>query len=309
MTRPQTIFRRVHTHNFTVIANTVLNDQRLSLDEKGFLCWLLSRPPDWEVIPTACQKMLGIGRSAFYRMVKSLRELGYINREWVRAEDGTVIKVQYTVFDTTDSGATAPEPPLDDFPEVDETQAIQTEPVPDSPLVEKPDAGINNDIYNNPPKAPKPAFRDLVAIWPSAHVLSNVASEKKFLRLKENQQQHAIDRAKAYLADMASRGWKVCDLGTYLRERRFERLAKPSSHQMTLAKPGTPQGFRWKEFLEAVGKWTRYLQHMWDTRQPFTVPSEWPPAMPAHRATGPPEPGAEFSDEFDTHETEPAEAG
>ena len=305
MSRPQTIFRRVHTHNFTVIANAVLNDQRLSLDEKGFLCWLLSRPPDWEVIPTACQKMLGIGRSAFYRMVKNLREVGYIHREWIRAEGGTIVKVQYTIFDTTDSGATAPEPPLDDFPEVDETQAIQVEPLPESPLVEKPDTVINNDIYNNPPPPPKPAFGDLLAIWPSASVLSGTASERRFLRLNENAQRQAIDRAKSYLADMTSRGWKVCDLGTYLRERRFERVAAPPK-QMTTFKPRTPQGFRWREFKITTGQWTRYLQHMWDTGQPITVPSEWPPALPAPKSTGPPEPGAEFADEFDD-ETERVE--
>lgn len=312
--RPQTIFRRVHTHNFTVIANAVLNDNRLSLDEKGFLCWLLSRPPDWEVIPTACQKALGIGRSAFYRLAGRLREIGYVKRERVRAADGTIVRVQYTIYDVIDPALPTETQPCDDFPEVDENPGA---PVLDSPLVDKPDAGINNDyIINNPPtpqagenvKPPqaieeaKPRFSALRNQWPPDHILSATAAERSFLRMRPEQQRQAIELAKAYLADIRTRGWKICDLTKYLRDKRFERLSSPVAAAAVPIKGGTPQAYRWLEYQQAIGKPRAYMAECFRTGKPWYAPTEWPPAMP--KSTGPPsplteEPGAELARELD----------
>lgn len=307
--RPQTIFRRVHTHNYTVITNAVLNDPRLSLDEKGFLCWLLSRPNDWEVIPSVCQRVLNIGRHSFYRITKKLCDTDYCKRNAIRAEDGTIIKVEFVVYDPTDCATPVSSPQHADFQQVDEKDF---EPDADYQDVENQHVEISKEkIINTPPtpqagvpveepqeasgaaseqpevvSKPKPSFADLRRIWPPDHILSAIASERSFLRLKEAEQRAAIDRAPAYLSDIRSRGWKIGDLKIYIREKRFERLATPIKAAAFPIKGGTPQAFRWLEYREAVRESTAYMRECFATGRPWYAPTEWPPALP--KSTGPP---------------------
>jgi len=308
--RPQTIFRRVHTHNFTVLPNAVLNDARLSLDEKGFLCWLLSRPNDWEVIPTACQRILNIGRHSFYRITKTLCETGYCKREVIRAEDGTVVRVQFMIYDATDIAT-----PVTPQQHAENQQLNEKELEPDADYqdAENRHAVINNDSIINIPPTPqaskpteppqaaeeasqgaifpdqgKPKFSVLKLNWPPDHILSATAAERKFLRLPEVEQWAAIDRAPAYIADIRSRGWKLGDLTTYLREKRWERLASASPAAAFSTKGGTPQAFRWLEYREAMGEPTAYMRNCFATGKPWYAPSEWPPALPKRESTGPP---------------------
>ena len=84
---------------------------------------------------------------------------------------------------------------------------------------------------------------------------------------------------------------KVCDLATYLRERRWERFATApkATGGVFHVKPRTPQAYRWREYLErAEPHKLRTFDLMMD-RNGYTAPSEWPPAMPPKaESTGPP---------------------
>ncbi len=320
MTRPTNIIRRQHSRHYTVLTNAVPDDARLSLDELGFLTWLLSRPHDWEVIPAACRKRFKIGRDKFYRIVKALVRTGYASRDKVRADDGTIVCVRYIITD--DPG---PEQVIDEDIDIEEPDATDIAPAvtslqqPENPDTAEPDTGFEDSglskkkLINNPPtpQEPKPTeqpqeaaeqgkgeaippnrgqpkFSILKLNWPADHVLSATAAERKFLRLKEPEQWAAIDRAPAYIADIRSRGWKLGDLTTYLREKRWERLASPTPTASWATRGGTPRAFRWLEYREAMGEPTAYMRDCFATGKPWYAPSEWPPALPKRESTGPP---------------------
>ena len=55
-----TIIRRKHDSQFTVVPNRIFEDDRLSIEAKGVLGYLLSRPHDWSVRHDHLQRELGL---------------------------------------------------------------------------------------------------------------------------------------------------------------------------------------------------------------------------------------------------------
>lgn len=94
-----TIIRRRHTSNYSTLPNSVFNDQRLALDEKGALGWFLTRPHDWEVNKAGCARLWGIGRDKVNRIFRALIASGWARRETLRAEDGTILGVRFVICD------------------------------------------------------------------------------------------------------------------------------------------------------------------------------------------------------------------
>ncbi|NIF78891.1 hypothetical protein F3J20_16105 [Paraburkholderia sp. Cy-641] len=134
--------------DFTVIANRVLNDPRLSWAARGMLAHLLSKPDHWSVNvqalineTQACSR--ASGRDAVYRTLDELNEAGYIARR--RLADGSVVTTVYEQ-PNTENPDEALEPNLEKPHEVTgRTLSGQIEPVPENPDMghkpnpEKPD--------------------------------------------------------------------------------------------------------------------------------------------------------------------------
>jgi len=96
------IIRRKHNSNFTVIGNAPMNDQRLTAEALGLLCYLRSRPDDWTVLPRQLQARFSCGRDRIYRIIKELIETGYIVRRDVRGPGKTWKAPEYLVLDHPD---------------------------------------------------------------------------------------------------------------------------------------------------------------------------------------------------------------
>jgi adenylate kinase family enzyme len=62
---------------YTAISNTTLQDKTISLDAKGLLVYLLSKPPDWNVMSSVLMREFDIGKDRYYRMVNELQAAGY----------------------------------------------------------------------------------------------------------------------------------------------------------------------------------------------------------------------------------------
>lgn len=165
------IIRRHHQNRFTVLPNTVFNDPVLSLDEKGALGWLLSRPHDWEVSRAACAKIWGVGREKATRIFRSLVERGWAQREEVRATDGTMLGLRYVVRDEPGDPTTLFNEPDDDAEdpstEVSETATgvssqqqtglpATVEQATAEPLPENPSAVLSNKKILNTDSPPFP---------------------------------------------------------------------------------------------------------------------------------------------------------
>lgn len=119
------IIRRKQTANYTALPNIVLTDERISIDARWCLAYLLSKPDNWQVQATNIQEVGGIGRDKAYRLIRELIEAGWIKRSAMRLEDGTFGGYEYVVTDTLSDDA--PPSSNDPFPEKPETDKPKSE--------------------------------------------------------------------------------------------------------------------------------------------------------------------------------------
>ena len=86
--RAATIVRHRPTGNFTAVPNSILEDDRLSVEAKGLLCYLLSRPPNWQPRHDQLQRKLRIGRKLLKRCFGEIIDAGYGVRDEKQGRDG-----------------------------------------------------------------------------------------------------------------------------------------------------------------------------------------------------------------------------
>lgn len=307
------IIRRRHTKSFVTLENQLVRDRRLSLDEHGMLHYLLSLPDDWEVSRVNCARFWDIGRDKAARIFRSLRKFGWAQVERVHAEDGTFLGVRWIITD--EPGEEVSDEVLDQ--ETDEKEMPgRPASLPDDHDTENPEHGSpvarvtrsaekayhgdyidstkTDSEENRIPQTgareksdqgseePLPTFGGLAKQWPPDHILSRVAAEQVWHRLGRLAQRTANSAAPRYLDDCRVNSRKVCDLTTYLREERFERFAaiRTASSTKYLAKPNSPQWYRWRDHLKATGQSVAFMEAQAAKGTGWSTSSEWPPASP-----------------------------
>lgn len=310
------IIRRKHTANFTTIGNALFNDERLQADEVGIIGYLLSRPHDWEVRRPQLAKRFGYGREAIKRVIWSGMRHGWIIAQKTRLTDGKMFVI-YEVRDApgpelsddeirnalslASSGATetdsegdgadetSTDPPADGQPPPTGDPATGQrgvgQPATANPYVVPIEGttkyGFNKDESTKDARA----FVDVKRAWPAVHILSDVASESAFLGLGDADKDACVQGIRPYLDDCKAQNRKVCDLATYIRERRWERFAakRNSRNEIELVYPGTPQWHRWSEYYLAIGDEQKFrtMDSRAERNLPYDAPSEWPPSLAA----------------------------
>jgi hypothetical protein len=75
------IIRRKHKGNFTIVPNAIFNDDRLSLEARGLLGFLLSRPPNWEIRHDVLRRKFALSRDRLARILNELISAGYLIRD------------------------------------------------------------------------------------------------------------------------------------------------------------------------------------------------------------------------------------
>jgi hypothetical protein len=123
------IYKSKQSGNFTVIPNSILEDQRLSLKAIGLLCYILKLPPDWVINKSSLHKNLKDGRDLVVNAFTELEKAGYIIRQRICGKSGAFIGYNYEVFDVPASGLPKPENP--------ET----VKPKPEKPITGNPKSG------------------------------------------------------------------------------------------------------------------------------------------------------------------------
>ncbi len=131
---------------YTVMSNYHLRDKALGLKAKGLLSVMLSLPEDWDYTIAGLCKICDTGKDAIRKAIRELEAAGYISRQRIRDEDGTLGGTQYTIRELPEQSAQ----PMAGFP-------TQVKPTLEEPTQEKPtqlnkDSGITED--NIPPKSP-----------------------------------------------------------------------------------------------------------------------------------------------------------
>lgn len=115
------IIRTAKRSQYVVITHAVLTDTALSWDAKGLLCYLLSRPDDWQVrVDHLVKQGCGAGRGKIYRMLGELIACGYAERSPLCDASGRIIQHEYLVYDhkVLAKEVTPPDSPLPEKPEV-----------------------------------------------------------------------------------------------------------------------------------------------------------------------------------------------
>lgn len=128
------IIRRRHNGRFAALPNAIWVDPHLSVEAKGVLGYLLSRPNNWNVRLTQVASVLDVGKDKLQRIFRELRTAGYVTREQPRAVAGAFGSAEYIVRDE----------PLVDVREDD----VASLPQPENPVPVNP-ALVNTAAYKD----------------------------------------------------------------------------------------------------------------------------------------------------------------
>ncbi len=128
-----TIIRAPRRHRFVIIDQHAVEDTRLSWAARGLLGYLLSRPDDWKVLINDLRKRGDLGRDGIYKLLRELREAGYVRFMRARDEQGRIRGGRYLVQEI-------PDLPHPDLPDTVEPDTAAPGPV-------NPEALPNTDRY------------------------------------------------------------------------------------------------------------------------------------------------------------------
>ena len=92
------VIRAEKKDNYTVVSNSMIRDERLSLKAKGLMTFILSLPDDWDYNLEGLAHMNKDGIYAVREAVKELESYGYIIRKRVRKE-GRLGGAEYTIVE------------------------------------------------------------------------------------------------------------------------------------------------------------------------------------------------------------------
>ena len=109
-------------------------------EDIAVLTWLLSRPDNWVLHIVAVAKRMGWGRDKAYRVVRHLIALGYIKRETLRNDDGSIRGEVYTVYENPNTAE-----PDTDNQDTDEPDTANTHTYLDNDIQQDNDG--NKDYY------------------------------------------------------------------------------------------------------------------------------------------------------------------
>ena len=106
---------RNNTQQFTIIAQSIMRDDRLSLKDIGLLVRLLSLPDNWEFSENGLTQIFQQdGQTSIRTALKKLEECGYLVRKRNRDSMGRMTNVEWTIYDHPHF-----ENPNCDFPNLD----------------------------------------------------------------------------------------------------------------------------------------------------------------------------------------------
>lgn len=222
------IFRKKRDTNFTIINNDIFEDNKLSLPAIGLLCYLLSKPQDWDVTPKILCKKLNKkehSKASYEYILEVLKELEnaqYLHKK--KLHDG---RTEYFVYDEPNR----------------ENTYLGNSLIDDLPIREKPNREIpdtNKELKDHKelkekkkekigPKSSKEYF-DKIAFFNEFWELyprkeAKLKSAKTFEKLSKAKKLEIIKLTSLFTADMNSLGRTRATImlpSTYLNDERYE---------------------------------------------------------------------------------------
>ena len=97
--RNEFIKRTKRRDNFVVIGNEVIQDNRMTIEARGVLVFLLSLPQDWVIRKNDLQKRLAVSRRTIDRCFDEMKECGYLCETDFVKKDGKFDGKGYLIYD------------------------------------------------------------------------------------------------------------------------------------------------------------------------------------------------------------------
>ena len=135
------------TTGYTVMSNYHLRDKALGLKAKGLLSVMLSLPEDWDYTIAGLCVICDAGKDAIRKAILELEKAGYISRQRIRDENGTLGGTQYTIRELPEQSAQ----PMAGFPT--QVNPTQEKPAQENPTQLNKDTGITDESI--PPISPE----------------------------------------------------------------------------------------------------------------------------------------------------------
>jgi hypothetical protein len=206
-----TVVRRRHNSRYASLPNAIWEDPRISVEAKGVLGYLLSRPHDWYVRTEQVGNSLNIGKDKLGRIFRELVEAGYVTREQTRdAVTRSFSGMEYVVRD--EPVASLPQP----------GNPAPAEPDPANPALYKRMSLQKTDSTKDAADDARARQPGKSLISPEAFALSD-----EVLRLQRIDQHDPRCIGTAYAVQgWLAKGWRA-DVIRQAIETVMARLAKP----------------------------------------------------------------------------------
>lgn len=185
------VYRVEKTHDYTVMANHHLRDERLSLKAKGLLSMLLSLPDDWEISIRGLASIVTDGVGAVQTGINELIEAGYIVRRRQHADTGAFAGFEYIIHEV---------PPCTENP-------YTANPYTGKPYTENPAQSSKDKLSTVPPIVPHEG-EDSLSLAALDSSLGEGADEAKPKRKRR-----ATKSAPDYRPDTFARFWAAYPRG------------------------------------------------------------------------------------------------
>lgn len=272
MTQEATIRRGARNARYAAIPNHVFEDDRLSMEARWLLGYLLSKPDNWTVVVGDIIKKGNCGRDKARKMIAELVDVGYAEREQQRA-DGKFGASVLVIFDEPRQAQSAESPRVDEsvasLPQTD--LPATAKPAPASPSPAKSAHSNNSYLANTDNQdlregereasegsteagASGPAettasieraFWRLVKNWPDFDGMPKEPAKAPWMALTPDERRDALALLPDWLAALKrQRKSHVPAPSTYLRERLWKDL--PSAPEQPAGpKVAAPYGKLW----------------------------------------------------------------
>ncbi|MDX0218585.1 helix-turn-helix domain-containing protein [Sinorhizobium meliloti] len=216
MSQEATIRRGVRNARYAAIPNHVFEDDRLSMEARWLLSYLLSKPDNWTVVIGDIIKKGNCGRDKARKMIAELVDAGYAEREQQRA-DGKFGASVLVIFDEPRVSAAAEPEGVASLPQTDLPATASPSPVPPSPVksAHSNNSDSANTDYQNlreggreasedgqEPEDPRKidaAFWALVKDWPGFAGMPKEPARKAWFALTADERRAAAERFPRWL--------------------------------------------------------------------------------------------------------------
>ena len=134
------IHRADHSDNYMVISNGIARDERLSFEARGLLVFMLSMSDDWNFSIKGLVNQTGMKRSVILRIVKELRDCGYILIKQETKKDGKFTAKTWELYENCtvvrfDRSRSKPQSVKTDYGKTETIDFIDSQPQSDLTVV------------------------------------------------------------------------------------------------------------------------------------------------------------------------------